>query len=899
MENIKLFRYLEKQHIEKNRKVKPRCIEFNNKAIDLNNTFKDLKQLVEAEKYFKKALKLTDKNLYMKASVHHGLGIFYYSHFSRLPGGQNKNLKLAVHYFDRAINSSERRKFPDHYASSLSQLANTYRRAAMDALWHQSPEECLEQAESLHNKALNVLLHSSLPNFIRLQQSAIVNLNLASVLFDAGQKGAACDIQAAAFECYIAAIKAAPNNSFIQKINLKPSQILPLTFARLNYFSDKLEYKELCNYITEISSSLGVDPFMLLQTNPLADIAKPIDEIQYLVRQSLQNNSFENMNCLKKKLSQLMEIRRSSCTDQEADSTGVLIQQACSGLARVLSKNNEELKAFAELENVSAMRFCESAANHWIIPEDKIAYNLKQFQGRLGSYYYQLNEWRLLFMDDKLVTIQSNLKGLVDNYRKQDTTTFCQDVDQQLYDDKYIKLIEMASDNNKPAEFLSQAADKCLRDFNKLGECINRLDSNYYEQSKKISSINETDIKIALENHPELTLVKIDIEDHYNDALIIIAYLENNKVIVNSVAITLPKKIINQVAEMINGGSSNTEQWELDFIDWKSILPKKCKNIGLLPSFFASHIPWTATGHLGNQLIDLVEEVNWIPSVMYLYMNCKYFQPKSGILKVQGGNTLFEHLAHNSQSINENESNKNDVFNKVNSADVFTYYGHCEHNYPERPTLLFRDKKIIDLELRAAVTGADRVELWACQSGSNIPLHIFASNVNEAFGMDMKMLESGAKTSIGTLWAVPELVTAHVKRHYDSLLAQGRSVSAALLSAQRWWVSNGADGVLNDIKTNGIANYLKSINYNSADYESIDAPLGPILSSNDNVSSIDLDKLEKSFKHPSSWAGIRFCGISSAKNTFIEKEKIELSEADNIKLDKLINEMSLESGFIE
>jgi len=211
---------------------------------------------------------------------------------------------------------------------------------------------------------------------------------------------------------------------------------------------------------------------------------------------------------------------------------------------------------------------------------------------------------------------------------------------------------------------------------------------------------------------------------------------------------------------------------------------------------------------------------------------------------------------------------------------------------------LFRDKKIIDIELSAAVKGANRIELWACQSGTNIPLHILASNVNEAFGMDMKMLEWGAKTSIGTLWAVPELVTAHIKRHYDSLLVQGKLASSALLGAQRWWVSKGADDVLYDIKTNGIANYLKSINYNSANYESIDAPLGPILSSNDSVSSFDLDKLEKSFKHPASWAGIRFCGVSTAKSTFIEKEKIELSEADNIKLNKLINEMSLESGFI-
>jgi len=897
LENIKLAKYLEDKDRIKYRKVKRRYLELNSKAIELSNAAENVKQLVEVEKYLQKALKLTDNNLYIKASAHHELGVFYFTHFARLPDGLNKNLKLAEQYLNRAINSSKRKEFPDDYASSLSQLAATYRRASMDPLWHQSPRECLEQAEKLHNKALKVL-SNSLPDFIRLNQSSVVNYNLASVLFDAGREVEACNIQAAAVDCYIVALHIATYGSFVTEMKMQPSQILPLSFARLNYFSNKLEHKEQCNYISKISPSLGIDPLMLLQINPQADISKPLDEIQYLVRQALQSNSFEDIKLLKKKLSQLMEIRRSSSTDQESDSIGVLIQQACSGLARVLSKNNEELKVFTELENVSAMRFCESAANHWIIPEDKVAYNLKQFQGRLGSYYYHLNEWRLLFMDDELATIQSMLKDVVDMYNQQDTTIINQDVNQQLYDDKYVKIIEMASKNNKPAEFLSQAADKCLRDFNKLGEYINRLEPNYYEKSKRISFIKEVDIKIALENHPELTLVKIDIEDNYNDALMIVAYHENNQVIVNSVSVDLPKQIVNQVAEMINGRNSTIEHWELDFIDWKSLLPKGCKNVGLLPSFFASHIPWVATGHLGSQLLDLVDEVNWIPSVMYLYMNSKYFEPKNGTYKMQGGNTIFEELAENSQLSRESNDSKSDVINKVNSADVFTYYGHCEHNYPERPTLLFRDKKIIDIELSAAVKGANRIELWACQSGTNIPLHILASNVNEAFGMDMKMLEWGAKTSIGTLWAVPELVTAHIKRHYDSLLVQGKLASSALLGAQRWWVSKGADDVLYDIKTNGIANYLKSINYNSANYESIDAPLGPILSSNDSVSSFDLDKLEKSFKHPASWAGIRFCGVSTAKSTFIEKEKIELSEADNIKLNKLINEMSLESGFI-
>jgi tetratricopeptide (TPR) repeat protein len=891
MESIKLARYLEEQYKVKYRKIKPRYIELNTRAIELSSTTQDVKKLIEAEKHFIKALKLTDKNLYMKASAHHELGVFYFTHFARLPGGPNKNLNLAEMYFNRAINSSERKRYPDHYASSLSQLAATYRRAAMEPLWHQPPEECLEQAEKLHKKALKVL-SNSLPNFIRLNQSATVYFNLASVLFDAGRKVDACNIQASAFEFYVAAMNAAPDASFISKMGLKPSQILPITFARLNYFSDKLEHKELCNYITEISPSLGIDPLMLLMVNPLVDIANPLVEIQYLVHQALQSNSFEDAKLLKVKLSQLMEIRRTSSTDQEADSVGVLIQQACSGLARVLSNNNEELKAFTELENVSALRFCESSMNHWLIPENKLAYNLKQAQGRLGTFYYRLNELVLILKGGEQNKIKNALKDFATTLNKNSEV----DENTKKFTDKYLKIIEGASTNNKPAEYLSKTAEECLIDFKKLHKCIDNLDPVYYQKRRETYFIKETDIKVALESHPELTLVKIDIEDYYNDALILVAYLDNNKVIVNSFSIELPKTIINKISEMTTKGKSTTEHWELDFIDWENILPKGCKKVGLLPSFFASHIPWVATGLIGERLVDLVEEVNWLPSIMYLYMESKYFQPKNGTCKIQGGNTLFEEFAENSQLSHENNLSKSDVINKVNSADVFTYYGHCEHNYPERPVLLLRETMIRDSELIEAVRGATRIELWACQSGSNIPLHILPSNINEAFGMDMRMLEWGAKTSIGTLWAVPELVTAHIKKNYDLLLAAGNSASAALLSSQRWWVSKGADDVLEEIKTNGKTNYLKSINYN---YDSLDAPLGPILSNSGEANAVNFSELEKNFKHPSSWAGIRFCGVSTAKSTFIDQEKVKLNENDKIKLNQLINKMNLESGFVE
>lgn len=196
---------------------------------------------------------------------------------------------------------------------------------------------------------------------------------------------------------------------------------------------------------------------------------------------------------------------------------------------------------------------------------------------------------------------------------------------------------------------------------------------------------------------------------------------------------------------------------------------------------------------------------------MYLYQQVKYSDEKTLCTSLCGGDTLFEQLAVQAYpEVNVTQS-MDDVVNQLTHSSVFSFYGHCEHKHPDRPSLLFKDFVIRDVEMRFGVRGAERIELWACQSGSNIPLHFLPSQVNEAFGMDMRMLEYGAKTAIGSLWAVPELVTAHIKAEYDKLVISGLGASEALLSAQCWWVESGADEELRKITAVGEKSILKRL----------------------------------------------------------------------------------------
>ncbi|MCT8988291.1 hypothetical protein [Shewanella phaeophyticola] len=380
-------------------KVKPIYHQYIQEGIMLTDTVDDKDSLKQALRCFEKALALASKNDYTKASACHELGVFYFTHFAHLPGAPNSNLNKAVSFFSRAIESKQRQQFPDKHASSLSQLAATYRRAANEHLWHLSKQESLIKSQQLHEAALRVL-DGDIPIFIRLNSQSIIYFNLAATLLDAEKVAEACDAQAKAFHCFMGAIEWAQSNvpylGLEGSMSLKFDQILPITFARLSHFSNNDEHKQLCHFIGEIAPSFGLDPLDFMRVNPYVDISNPIVEIQKLVNEAERNSTVANIEKLSVKIHSLMTSRQSTETDQESDRVGVLIQQASSGLARILAKNKDFLRAFITLENTSGMRFCENASLCWFYAKNPVVQMLVETKRKLGGAYYGLNELALM-----------------------------------------------------------------------------------------------------------------------------------------------------------------------------------------------------------------------------------------------------------------------------------------------------------------------------------------------------------------------------------------------------------------------------------------------------------------------------------------------------------------------
>ncbi|ELB2766023.1 CHAT domain-containing protein [Vibrio alginolyticus] len=881
--------YSAMQDLHLRSRVKIKWFELTETAKSLLET-KDATSILKAEKLLSKALKVALKEPLARASTCHDLGVLHFTYHIELPGGTYHNLNKAIQYFNRAIDTPQRRSTPEKYASSLSQLAVTYRRAAHEYLWPDKDINCLEKAKLLHGQAIDTLQSSEVPQAIKDGQLSIIYFNLASVLFDQGLNQSACELQSLSVALYLDY-----QNYHLPTFMsiMAPEQALGLSYARLMHFSDSQHHKELCKTILDIAPQFGIDPLKIMSINPTVDLSKPELQVDYLVSNTLSNPNRENIGSLVRKQFELMDNRRFCKSDPEADYLASLAQRICSGLARVLVKENDALNALRYLENCSALRFCESANKHWQQPSTKLAGTLWNELLQLGASYHTLNELALMLEHVQEKELQPLIQAC---YESSQQASMLEELTLNTVFYNASKLPEVVSgalDNKDPIDYLRIQANYCFEDFQKLENLIYQLEPSFVEYRGSDSAIDISHFKKALRTHDDLTLVRIDIESGFDDALILVAKLVNGEIVVKGHIVEVPNGLVNHIAEFIRGDSDADEHWPLDFVDWSEILPNDCKRVGLLTSFFASQIPWVATGIKGKELYTLVEEVNCLPTVLYLCNHVTHFNKRSGAKCINGGETRFHNVAN--QHVPDLMSNvsKSDFVDAVRSSEVLSYYGHCAHEFPNRPSLKTKHFDLHDLELVNQVAGMERVEFWACQSGSNIPLSVFSIPVNEAFGFDMRMIEWGAASSIGSLWALPDIVTAHIKSHYDQLVINGSSPSKALLAAQNWWVSQGAKAELNKMRELGLSPYLNTLGCN----ESLDGLLGP-MKTKESRNEGELKQAERLFLHPSSWAGLRFCGVEDQINRAVCKEQVELKADEMNSLKNHLAQQQLKSGFI-
>ena len=887
---IDAFTFFSLEQEALNQGVNPNFNKYNDQAVELQVNSNDQRSLKKSEAKFKRSLVAAKKNNYAKSSVYNNLSQLYCTHYNILPGGSKHNLERSIHYLNKALSINERKRFGHKYASSLSKLGNVYRRCAMEPMWPTTAAVCIDEALKCHVSALEIA-RTNAPYLIYLCSACETYFNMSFLYFDSGKMEEGCEFLARSLKLLLDALSV--DEIITEMMTIGYAQLLGVIYSRLNYYGG-VKYASLCNDVIKLAHGLGVDQEKLMLMNPISDTANPEVKIEFLY---LQARETSNTTELELHIKNLLSSRMSAKTDQEADRQACLAQQGASRLARLLCDKNQAITAFEKLEYCSGLRHAEYSFLNWYMPKNKYDYLVLKTTMRIGALYYEYGQIGFIYDALDGEGKSEYLKQLIEGY-KRINVKYEEPAIKEIIN--YSNKVEVINEEVSISSFRTIAAEHAeliLSDFMKLDEYLNQPSIKIKLDKHKLSYISAEDFQVVLERYPDLVLVKLDIQKNCNELLVIIAYYDNGLVRSESILIDLPFDDLNVINEYVYENSSDSfMKWNLDFIDWEKVLPVGCKKVALFPSFYASNIPWLSSGVQGQLLINLVDEVVYLPSILHLRHKNIVDCSRSGEVYVNGGNTQFQANPEIENDLSFNGIDKNALLTALKDKSIFSYYGHCAHQDGGRAALKFEGFDLYDLELQPVIKGMERIEFWSCQSGKNLPSHIMASPVNEPFGMDMEMLKQGVETSIGSLWSVPELSTLHIKHKYDENIAEGMTASVALLSAQRWWLHEGADKEVEKCRALGIESYLRKYKCNNLDDESIISFLGPI--KKNDIENEDLKRLAFRLKHPISWAGFRFCGLPEHRSERLPDDMTIFTDDEISDVKNILRKLNLKSGYL-
>ncbi|NMO18123.1 CHAT domain-containing protein [Pyxidicoccus fallax] len=548
---------------------------------------------------------------------------------------------------------------------------------------------------------------------------------------------------------------------------------------------------------------------------------------------------------------------RNTIADFEADTASLDFQAAAALAARIHAKEKQDaVSAFLVLENTSGLRFAEVLADHAWSPSTPLARELQDERLKHVHRTYMLD------------VIARNLDRLTPDEQQQslqELLTSPEAVTQELILDE----LRRAHRQSVPVTHLDSVIQEGVRQVERLTRALQEAEPDFDKVKQALcTDLGPADLLALLREHPDQILLRLDLVD---DLLVVGVWLENEQLVARAATLSLPealRELLHRATEEVKTFREDEQLTALlSQVDLSAALPQGCRRrVVLLPSNSAAQLPLAALGPPGSRPIDRFDSLVWLPCLFPLRTRPAPAPPRTGhVVFIPGKETGFHALAlppsPGQERLEGDLANLEQLRRAAPGARVLSIYTHGEHSPGNPPRLLLPGEQELDLaQVNLLLKGAERVELWACQSGTNRPTDPLTPFVNEGFGLDFLLLHVGVRSAIGTLWSVPDLVTAVLARRFHLGLCEGQDAAKSLAEAQRWWLregipellrhlseqSSGVEGIVAFAATLGvqldaraIANFLRT--------------LGP--------AEDDWSPLRAKLSSPLSWAGIRFTGV--------------------------------------
>ncbi|WP_158619910.1 CHAT domain-containing protein [Corallococcus sicarius] len=801
------------------------------------------------------------------------------------------SLTTARQLYTRALESPVRQRAPLRYAETESSLAVCLRRMAQ-LLAREDQAPLFEEIERRYRGALWRLKDCGQ---LGLQQRSEVHLNLANFLgTELGEVERAIREYDRAMECAQRAkeIFGASRNDIPLRSQLSSASLLRARGRK----QDRKRAEQLAKEVIQT----GDPQYQALARMELAEIIlggdaperaahartlleqvrwNVLDQFKHLRHLAALLRRADGPKAAIELLSGFIEKAiqhraEATISDSEADAASIDLQQAAEAVACILAQDQQDaLSAFLALENTSGFRFAENLSSRVRRPEEPLAKALyRELAKHMGQTYM-------------LDSFTQSIRRQAPDGQREFLDKVIPQLDQHPEDESSTFILPRCIAARKapvPSEYFEAQVEKGRQQVARLRYALAREDKNYAETQHILNqNLGTEELTEVLRQHPGHVLIRIFVQEL--ELLTAAVWLEGGELMARSSTCPIRPEVFSLLRQAAEQSATFTKSellskllQELDFS--AALPPGVWTRAVLLPSHVSTFLPLAALGPAGHRLIDRFESIIWLPSLFPLRTRPAPTPPRRGEWVVIPGGTHFHPIAFQALSPGErclegDEATLEAIQGALAEARTLSIYTHGEHTAGEWPRLEIKGGTLdfSDLE-EASLNGMERVEVWACQSGANLPHDPLTRPANEGYGLDHILLTSGVRTAIGAQWSVPDLVTAILAREYRRRLAAGDEPAQALTGAQRRWLEQSLPLLLESLRrlpvNEAIVSFAETLGLPPE--QDIRGPvlgmLGPVA---DQMSEHQVGELEARLACPVAWAGIRFVGLPEWKS---EKE---------------------------
>lgn len=546
--------------------------------------------------------------------------------------------------------------------------------------------------------------------------------------------------------------------------------------------------------------------------------------------------------------------------------------------ARIYAKQEKSTPAFLALETTSGAHF-EERVGQMVRPRPRhaIARGLLE----IGTVFREMSVLadelasRFEHVQAKdLAEARAGLQFMLDRHKRGSPTPeflyYRNELVERYWRTSFTNMIEKALAAADPVSCLRGEAATHLGRLGQLGKRAGEFDPTtrglFY-----FPLLNTDGLAALLKQYPDTGFIRLSME---SDLLIVAVWHEKGRIRSASQRLSLPRRLfslLNDIRDDPKAAGADELRQLLARVDLSSCFPPT-KRAVLLPSRLASLLPLAALGPVGKTMLDRYKSILWLPSLAPLRARQNPEPPRQGLLTVAPQCVRPLHLQQwacqarlpGERTLLGLDATLGNVREQARAADVVSFYTHGRHE-PMGVEIELADKPLQAMHA-SCFRGAERIELWACQTGVNLATDwLDQQGQDQEFGLDVAMLEAGARSAIGSLWAVPELVTACIVRRYRLALRAGEDAATALCTAQRAF----RDEVLPQILSVFGAG-------DAALWERVNKYFARLASRNEDaahnqpeqpLSEEGREQLRASLTSPTAWAGFRFVGVPEYRPT--------------------------------